>query len=135
MRTGSHLKIKEMGDKVLGVELKGNPQEPEPIYFRVVFPYGDVDIVQCDNGEYWVHIRTNNQKDGDNPDRKFGKFVNARIDLIDSHSKETDIGDFGNPKMYRDQEEANQDMISLNCGSKAPRPFATRHVPAISSKS
>ena len=36
-------------------------------------------------------------------------------------------------KIYCDQKEANQDMISLNCGSEAPRPFATRHVPAISS--
>jgi len=46
MTTGSHLKIKKMGDAVLGVELKGNPKEPEPIYFRVVLPFGHVDIVR-----------------------------------------------------------------------------------------
>ena len=46
--TGKHLKIKKMGDAVLGVKLEGNPQKPEPIYFRVVLPFGDVDIARCD---------------------------------------------------------------------------------------
>ena len=46
MQIGSHLKIKKMGDAVLGVRLEGNPEKPEPIHFRVVLPFGDVDIVR-----------------------------------------------------------------------------------------
>ena len=100
MKTGSHLKITQMGEKAMGVKLEGNSQKPEPIYFRVVFPFGDVDIVRCDNGDYWIHVRTNNRNDGQDPDRDFGKFVDARIDLTDKHPKESNLGDFANPNMY-----------------------------------
>lgn len=100
MQTGKHLKIKSMGNAALGVELEGNPQKPEPIHFRVVLPFGDVDIVRTTDNDYWVHVRTDHPDDGWSPDRNFGKFIDARIDLLSKHSSECDKGDFGHPDMY-----------------------------------
>ena len=100
MKTGKHLKIKSMGTNVLGVELEGNPQKPEPIHFRIVLPFGDVDIVRCTNNNYWVHTRINHPDDGWDPDRLMGKFIDARIDITDRHASDSDIGDFKDPNVY-----------------------------------
>lgn len=100
MKTGSHLKIKSMGDAVLGVKLEGNPSKPEPIHFRVVLPFGVVDIVRCTGNDYWVHVITNRPNDGHDPDRQFGKFTDARIDIISKHASETNAGDFKHPDTY-----------------------------------
>jgi hypothetical protein len=53
-KTGQHLKIKPLGDAVLGVELEGRPAKPEPIHFRVIFPGGVVDVTRVAEGDYWV---------------------------------------------------------------------------------
>ncbi len=101
MKTGSHLKIKSMGTDVLGVELEGNPNKPEPIYFRVAFPFGDVDIVRCQDNTYWVHIRIDHENAGLNiRGEPRGKFIDARIDLTSKHTDECDAGDFAHPDMY-----------------------------------
>lgn len=102
MKTGQHLKIKSMGDNVSGVELKGDPKQPEPIHFRVTIPFGDVDIVRTTDNEYWVHVRCNNSKDGMFvPDEtQTGKFVDGRIDIHGKHATECDQGDFGHEDMY-----------------------------------
>ena len=100
MKTGAHLKIQSMGDNVLGVRLKGNPEQPEPIHFRVVLPFGDVDIVRCNDASYWVHCRVDKPSDNGDPYRKFGKFIDARIDVIGKHASDCDSGDFGNPDAY-----------------------------------
>lgn len=99
---GKHLKIKKMGNNVLGVRLEGNPKKPEPIHFRVTFPFGDVDIVRTTDNDYWVHVRTDHEKDGMfvPGETQAGRFVDARIDLHGKHANETDAGDFGNPAMY-----------------------------------
>lgn len=89
-----------MGDAVLGVKLEGNPKKPEPIHFRIGLPFGDVDIARTTDGDYWVHVVINRPNDGHDPDRKFGKFVNARIDIIRKHAFEANKGDFGHPDMY-----------------------------------
>lgn len=98
--TGKHLKIKKYGDAVLGVKLEGNPRKPEPIHFRVYLPFGDVDITRTTVDDYWVHIRCNKSNDGYDPYRNFGKFTDARIDILDKHASETDAGDFNNPNVY-----------------------------------
>jgi len=72
MTTGSHLKIKKMGQAVMGVKLEGNPAKPEPTYFRVVLPYGHVDVVRTNNDDYWVHIGTNHPDDGINHNTREG---------------------------------------------------------------
>jgi hypothetical protein len=101
MKTGKHLKIQKLGDNVLGVKLKGHASKPEPIHFRVVFPFGDVDIVRTTDNEYWVHVRCEHEKDGLHiPGVVCGKFVDARIDLHGQHAGIPDVGDFGNPDMY-----------------------------------
>ena len=102
MTTGSHLKIKKMGDNVLGVKLEGNPKKPEPIHFRIVFPFGDVDVVRTTDNQYWVHVRCNNPKDGMfvSGDTMPGKFVDGRIDMHGKHASDCDHGDFGHPDMY-----------------------------------
>ena len=100
MKTGSHLKIRKMGDNVMGVRLEGNPKKPEPIYFRVVLPFGDVDIVRCSDNSHWVHTRINHRDDNGDPDRNFGRFVDARIDVTDKHASDCDSGDFSNPNAY-----------------------------------
>jgi hypothetical protein len=81
--TGSHLRIRSYGENVLGVILEGDSRKPEPIHFRVYFPGGDVDVVRCDNGENWIHIRVNRKGDGHDPDRVFGRLVDARMDCLE----------------------------------------------------
>uniref|UniRef100_A0A6M3IMG9 Uncharacterized protein n=1 Tax=viral metagenome TaxID=1070528 RepID=A0A6M3IMG9_9ZZZZ len=100
MKTGGHLKIKSMGTNVLGVVLEGNPKKTEPIHFRVVLPFGDVDIVRTTNNEYRIHTRINRPNDGDDPYRAFGKFTDARIDIIGKHAADCNAGDFKHPDMY-----------------------------------
>ena len=100
-KTGNHLKIKSMGTNVLGVTLEGNPEKPEPIHFRVCLPFGDVDIVRCTDDTYWVHVRTNNKNTGTHVHKNaMGKFIDARIDLTSKHTRDCNVGDFGNPDMY-----------------------------------
>ena len=103
MKTGAHLKIKSMGENVLGVKLEGNPKKPEPDYFRVMFPGGSVDVSRCDNGEHWVHIRVDSPLDGGDPQRgTFGKLVDGRLDCRDEsssviHERNPDLD---NPSLY-----------------------------------
>jgi len=101
--TGKHLKLKSMGDNVIGVELEGNPKKPEPIHFRVMFPGGDIDIVRTsDNQDYWIHLRVDHPDDGESPDRKVmdARIVGARLDCRDKAAVDTDVGDFNNPSLY-----------------------------------
>ena len=100
MQTGQHLKIKKMGDNVLGVKLEGNPSKPEPIHFRVVLPFGDVDIVRCSDNSYWVHTRINHAQDGYGPHDINGKFIDGRIDIRGKHASDTNPGDFAHPDAY-----------------------------------
>lgn len=94
------MKIRRMGDMVLGVELEGNPKKPEPEHFRVMFPGGEVDLARLDDGSYWVHLRVNRPDDGWDPDRVFAKITDARLDILDKHAADCDPGDFANPKLY-----------------------------------
>jgi len=98
--TGKHLRIKRMGDNVLGVELEGNPKKPEPIHFRVEFPFGDVDIVRTTDDDYWVHVRVNHPDDGDEPYRTMGRVTDARLDIKGKHASECDAGDFADENLY-----------------------------------
>ena len=100
MQTGKHLKVKSFGDNVLGVELKGNPKQPEPIHFRVKLPFGDIDIARCTNNDYWIHVRLDHPEDGKSPERLFGKFVDARLNVIGKHTVDCDRGDFSHPDLY-----------------------------------
>lgn len=98
MKTGSHLKIKQFGDAVMGVRLEGNPQKPEPIYFRVVLPFGDVDIARCTDDTYWVHVRVNKDQIPDVAQN--GEIIDGRVDVIGKHAIETSCGDLDNPDAY-----------------------------------
>lgn len=100
MKTGSHLKIRPMGDSVLGVELEGNPKRPEPIHFRVVFPGGDVDVVRTTDGDYWVHVRTDIPEHRIDFEGPTARIVNARLDIHGQSVSEVNIGDFNSPGLY-----------------------------------
>jgi hypothetical protein len=97
-KTGSHLRIEPMGDAVLGVTLLGDPRYPEPDHFRVVLPGGDVDIVRCDNGDYWIHVRANKPEDGQDVDRSMGTITDARLDILGK--SRSNPGDFNNPLLH-----------------------------------
>lgn len=96
------LTIERMGTEVQGVTLRGQPKvRPEPEYFRVVLPFGDVDIVRTEDGEYWVHVRVNSaeQVATEEADRA-GRITDARLDIRGKHASETDAGDFGHEELY-----------------------------------
>ena len=85
------LPIERMGDKVQGVHLFGDPKRPEPDHFRVVFPFGDLDIARCDDGTYWVHLCVHRpeQTHSDPADLTLGRFVDGRVDSHHRHASET----------------------------------------------
>ena len=95
------MKVVLMGDEVQGVRLKGDPKNPEPTYFRVAFPGGDVDVVRTEDGDYWVHVRVNDRQSAAfGEDVRLGKLVDARLDVRSKHVSETDVGDFKHPELY-----------------------------------
>ena len=102
MKTGSHLKIKPMGSHVLGVELEGNPNNPEPDEFRVMFPGGDISVVRCTDGSYWAHIRVDHKEhQGFIPDyHRDARISSARLDIVGKFPQETNLGDFKDPDLY-----------------------------------
>ncbi len=102
MKTGEHLKIVKMGDNAMGVVLDGNPQRPEPIYFRVVIPGGEVDIVRTSDDDYWVHVRVNHLGHGSfcHSEEVPGRILDARLDLTSKHTVDVDVGDFNSPDLY-----------------------------------
>ena len=101
MKTGSHLRIEQFGTKAMGVELLGDPSQPEPEHFRVIFPGGEVDITRCDDGSHWVHVRRNMPTDTEvvTGDRRPGVVLDGRQDVTDKHASECHAGELDNPQL------------------------------------
>lgn len=108
--TGKHLKVRKMGDAVMGVELKGDKKNPEPIHFRIILPFGHVDIARTTDDDYWIHIGTNKKNDGWSLDRTFGKFIDARIDIIGEHADKHRALELSNPDIYHLAVRLSEDM-------------------------
>lgn len=105
MKTGSHLKIEQMGEKAMGIKLFGNPRKPEPESFRVHFPGGIIDLERCEDNSYWVHVIANEpsrlyDRTAGETDEQPARFVDARLHLTDKHSSEVDLGDFNSRTLY-----------------------------------
>jgi hypothetical protein len=99
------LKITKFGQSAEGIELSGNPKSCEPPHVRIAFPGGDVEVVRATDGpkpDYWVHIRINHHDDGksDPSETTYAQLVDARLDQIDKHSADSDLGDFNRPELY-----------------------------------
>ena len=100
--TGSHLKVKALGDNVQGVVLEGNPRKPEHAEFRVMFPGGSVSVCRCTDGSYWAHVAV------DHPEHPMfvpgedepARLVDARLDIVGRHTSEVNIGEFADPNLY-----------------------------------
>ena len=97
---GAHLRIRSLGEEVLGVELEGNPAKPEPMHFRVMFPGGDVDVVRCADDTYWVHVRVDHPDHKNNPEERSARLVAARLDVHGKPAHKADVGDFADPDLY-----------------------------------
>jgi hypothetical protein len=81
---------------MLGVTLKGNPKSPEPTYFRVKLPGGEVCITRTKDNGYWVHVNVEDGHDAaPGSDRQLGVFADARLDRRSQHAGDVDLGDFG----------------------------------------
>lgn len=101
MKTGSHLRIRQMGENVLGVELEGNPSRPEPIHFRLCLPGADIDVVRADDGTYWIHVHVAREDDGWAPHEDgTARFIAARLDCLGKASSEAVLGDFARADLY-----------------------------------
>ena len=80
-KTGAHLKFIDMGSKVTGVEILGDPEKPEHDEFRVCFPGGSVSIMRTSDGSYWIHTLANlpdNSHGERNDDRPIGRVIETR---------------------------------------------------------
>jgi hypothetical protein len=102
MKTNSHIKIEQMGQSVQGITLLGDHKKPEFEEFRIVFPGGHASVVRCTDGSYWVHAFVDHAK---HPGLCPGEYepasmAEARLDLLDKHSADADLGDFSNPNLY-----------------------------------
>ena len=67
------------GSEVQFVELKGNPENPEPTHFRTKLPFGEVDIVRTMDNNYWVHV-VNKKTDSNGLEYQVGNIEKFRID-------------------------------------------------------
>lgn len=77
------LKIQSFGTNAEGIELKGDPRNPEPDHTRIMFPGGEVDVARTTDNEYWVHISINDPElVAYDPFRPTARLVDARADLI-----------------------------------------------------
>jgi hypothetical protein len=94
------LKVIDFGSEVQGVRLFGDRRNPEPQYFRVAFPGGDVDVTRTTDDEYWVHVRVNTPEKCEFGDEVMGKLVDARLDIAGKHASECNEGDFSHPDLY-----------------------------------
>lgn len=90
------------GAEVQIVRLHGDPKRQiEPESFRVVLPFGDVDITRCSDGSYWVHVRVDSEDDVKTEASDVaGALLDARIDVRGKHASECSAGDFGHPDAY-----------------------------------
>jgi hypothetical protein len=90
------------GDDVQQVVLEGDPKKcPEPVHFRVVLPWGDVDVARCDDDAYWIHFRVNRPGDStDDGERPNGAVLDARIDVHDRPASAIDPGLLDDPGLY-----------------------------------
>ncbi len=95
------LEVKHFGDEVQGIRLYGDPRSPEPESVRVAFPGGDVEVVRCEDGSYWVHVRVDSEEDVKAESAGVaGRLVDARLDVRGKHAADCDAGDFANPGLY-----------------------------------
>ena len=101
MSKGSHLKIKRQGDDAMGVTLHGDRKRPEPTYFRIAFPGGEVTVARTSDDGYWVHVSTVDcPVRADLEGLTLGAFAAARLDTRGQHTAEVDLGDFGRDDLY-----------------------------------
>jgi len=111
------LKVTDMGEDVQGVTLNGDRRDPEPIHFRVVLPFGDVDVVRTTDDEYWIHVRVNRPTDRHHVEgRSVGRITDARVDATDRHGGELDPGVLADPALHH---------LAVRVG---PEPVASRPV-------
>jgi len=116
------------GSKVAVVRLRGDRKNPEPESFRVLLPFGDVDIVRCDDDSYWIHVRRNKASDfeaSDDGEGRAGRLMAGRVDVSNKSASESDAGDFENPRTYHvavrigaaDHETEFRDLIDSGRGT------------------
>jgi len=107
------LKVERFGEKVVGVNITGNPKNAEPESFRICFPWGNVEVTRAQDGkprddtDYWVHVYVNNPGSVNYcPDEDSGEYAgpgaifDARLDQTDKHASESNLGDFGRAELY-----------------------------------
>ena len=98
------LKLRPMGEKVVGVTITGNPKNVEPEGVIVRFPGGQVTVTRATDTpdcDYWVHLTVNRPEDlAAEEDLQLGKLAAARLDIEGMHAVEADLGDFANPGLY-----------------------------------
>jgi hypothetical protein len=90
-------------ETVATVELRGDKvSRPEPESVRVALPFGDVDVVRCSDGSYWVHFCAYSEERAEALDdnKSAGRIVDARLDIQGMHTSAVDRGDFANPNLY-----------------------------------
>lgn len=99
------LRVVDFGDAVQGIELRGDPANPEPWHVRLAIPYGDVDLalVNVDGKpEYWVHVRVNHERDGGyvKGETICGRVLDARVDAYGKSGGEIPAGVLADPDLY-----------------------------------
>ena len=93
------LTVRSFGEKAQGVELNGDSRDPEPEHFRVAFPGGDVDVVRCGDGSYWIHVRV--ERPGrDDGEGHYGRVLAGRVDVEGRHTSDLDPGLLADPGLY-----------------------------------
>ena len=113
------LVVESMGETVQGVRLRGDPKvRPEPESFRVVFPGGDVDVVRCDDGSYWAHVRVDSDEDVKAESAEVvGVVTDARVDYRERPTS---------GQLARDTDGGDTTLRALSLGRPGPYHLAVR---------
>lgn len=102
------LKIQKFGDKNQGITITGDPRNAEVENFTIKFPGGEVTVtraVDSPNPDYWVHVICGNPAWINRPDDGAdiltpAHFIDARLDQVDKHAADSNLGDFGRRELY-----------------------------------
>ena len=96
------LKTQRFGTQAQGIELLGDPAQPEPTHVLIKFPGGEVDVTRTEGDDYWVHVTVNRPGSGQHVEGETvtARITDGRVDAHDKHAGEILAEVIADPEVY-----------------------------------